>query len=143
MVITGVAGHVPDRNQRLVYVDALLPENDECANDTLPPKLKKPGRDGYLIPTWVTNNPPPPHDVPTPANTFSQPIILTKQSVAGKLAAICILTLDKGTPPEQDDYHTFYLRAQARGCPALIMEGDHKVRRYHPHELVKLLEQAW
>ena len=76
-----------------------------------------------------------------PAKTFSEPITLTNQAVAGKLPATYILTVDKGKTPEQDDFYKFYLRAQARGWPVLIMEGDHNVQRSHPQQLVKLIEQ--
>ena len=61
---------------------------------------------------------------------------------ADKLTATYILTVDKGKTPEQDDFYKFYLRAQARGWPVFIMEGDHNVQRSHSRELVKLLERA-
>jgi pimeloyl-ACP methyl ester carboxylesterase len=142
MIITGVADRVPGRIKHVVYIDALLPENGESVNAIISPKLKKPVIDGFVIPTWVTNNPPPPHDVPMPAATFSEPITLTNQAVAQTLPATYILTVDKGRPPEQDDFYRFYERARARGWTTLIMEGDHNVQRSHPVELVKLLEQA-
>jgi len=142
MVITGVADRVPDRIKHVVYLDALLPENGECVNDIISPKLKQPVIDGFIIPSWLQGNPPPPHDVPQSAKTFSEPITLTNQAIAQKLPATYILTVDKGAPPEQDDFYRFYERAKARGWTAEIMEGDHNVQRSHPHELVKLLEQA-
>jgi pimeloyl-ACP methyl ester carboxylesterase len=142
MVITGVADRVPDRIKRVVYLDALLPENGECVNDIISPKLKQPVIDGFSIPSWLQGNPPPPHDVPQSAKTFSESITLTNQTIAQKLPATYILTVDKGAPPEQDDFHRFYERARARGWTSHIMEGDHNVQRSHPHGLVKLLEQA-
>src|SRR5208282_2345856 len=39
MVITGVADRVPDRIQRLVYVDALLPENGERENSIVAKRI--------------------------------------------------------------------------------------------------------
>ena len=98
--------------------------------------------DGFSIPIWVTGNPPPPHDVPQSVKTFSQPITLTNQAVAGKLPTTYILTVEKGKPPEQDDFYRFYQRAQARGWTVHIMEGNHTVERSHPNEVVRLLEQA-
>lgn len=77
-----------------------------------------------------------------PARTFSQPIALTNQAVAGKLPATYILTVDKGQMPEQDAFYPFYRRARARGWKAIIMEGDHNVQRSHPKELAGLIEQA-
>jgi pimeloyl-ACP methyl ester carboxylesterase len=142
MIITGVADCVPGRIQRLVYVDALLPENGECVNDIKPNTIKTSITNGFVIGDWMKGNPPPPHDVPMPAQTFSEPITLTNQADAQKLPVTYILTVDKGKTPEQDDFYKFYLRAKARGWPALIMEGDHNVQRSHPRELVKLIEQA-
>jgi pimeloyl-ACP methyl ester carboxylesterase len=142
MIITGVADRLPDRIQRLVYLDALLPENGENVNGITPPKLKKPVKNGYVIAPWITNSPPPPHDVLQPAKTFSELITLTNQTIAQKLPTTYILTVDKGKSPEQDDFYSFYERARARGWTTPIMEGDHNVQRSHPKELVALIEQA-
>jgi pimeloyl-ACP methyl ester carboxylesterase len=142
MVITGVADRVPDRIRRMVYVDALLPTNGECVNDILPSRFKQPVVNGFVIPTWVTGNPPPPHDVPQPALTFSEPITLTNQTVAGKLPATYILCVEKGQSLNQANYYPFYERAKARGWTTAIMAGDHNVQRSHPRELARLLEPA-
>jgi pimeloyl-ACP methyl ester carboxylesterase len=142
MVITGVADRVPDRIKHVVYLDALLPENGENRNTIIAPRLKKPVKDGFVLATWVTNSPPPPHDVPQPAKTFGEPITLTNQTVAQKLPTTYILTVEQGQSPERDDFYRFYQRAKARGWTTEIMEGDHNVQRSHPNELVKLLEQA-
>jgi pimeloyl-ACP methyl ester carboxylesterase len=142
MVITGVADRVPDRIKHVVYLDALLPENGESVDVILPPKVPRTVKDGFLIPIWVMGNPPPPHDVPQSARTFSEPIAFTNQAIAQKLPATYILTVDRGKAPEQDDFYRCYERAKARGWTTHIMEGDHNVQRSHPTELVKLLEQA-
>jgi pimeloyl-ACP methyl ester carboxylesterase len=142
MVITGVADRVPDRIKHLIYVDAILPENGESVDTIMPSRIKFPVVDGLIPPAWVKGNPPPPHDVPMSARSFSQPITLTNQPAARNVHTTYILTVDKGRPPEQDDFYRFYQRAQARGWPALIMEGDHNVQRSHPQELVRLIEHA-
>jgi len=142
MIITGVADRVPGRIQRLVYVDALLPENGESVDDIKPNTIKTTITNGFVIGDWMKGNPPPPHDVPMPSRTFSEPITLTNQAVAGKLPATYILTVDKGKTPEQVDFYKFYSRAKTRNWPVFIMEGDHNVQRSHPQQLVKLLEQA-
>lgn len=143
MVITGVADRVPDRIRRLVYVDAFVPNNGESANEIHHHTgIDLPVTNGFVIPIWLKGNPPPPHDVPHPAKTFSEPISLTNQAAAGKLPVTYILTVDKGRTPEQDDFYPFYQRAQTRGWTTLIMEGDHNVQRSHPKELVALVEQA-
>ncbi len=143
MVITGVADRVPDRIRRLVYVDAFVPNDGECANAIRGHTgIDQPITNGFVIPTWMTNSPPPPHDVPHPAKTFSQPISLKNQALAAKLPTTYILTVDKGKTPEEDEFHPFYQRAQARGWTTIIMEGDHNVQRSHPKELVALIERV-
>ncbi len=142
MVITGVADRVPDRIKHVVYVDALLPEDGENVDEIRPQAIKFSITNGFVIGGWMKDDPPPPHDVPQSAKTFTEPITLTNQAIAQKLPATFILTVDKGKTPEQDDFYRFYERAKARGWTTHIMEGDHNVQRSHPVELAKLLEQA-
>ena len=143
MVITGVADRVPDRIRRVIYLDAFLPENGESADSIRGHTgIDLPVKDGFIIPPWIKGSEPLPHDVPQPAKTFSEPIVLKNQAVAGRLPATYILTVDRGKPPEQDAFFNFYGRAKARGWTTLIMEGDHNVQWSHPKELVDLLESA-
>jgi pimeloyl-ACP methyl ester carboxylesterase len=144
MVITGVADRIPERLRHVVYVDALLPTNGESV-DTLRPRgpHSPPVIDGFSVPSWIAGKTGPRNDVPQSIKTFTQPISLTNQAIAGKLPTTYILTVDKGKTPEQDDFYSSYQRAQARdGWQALTMEGDHNVQRSHPKELVTLLEAA-
>ncbi len=145
MVITGVADRIPDRIKHVVYLDALLPENGESSDTCRPVRanhFKIPITDGFIIPPWVKGNSSPPHDVPQPAKTFSQPITLTNQAVAKKIPTTYILAVDPGKTPEQDDFYPCYQRAQARDWPVIVIESDHNVQRSHPEELRKLLEEA-
>ena len=66
---------------------------------------------------------------------------MTNQAAAVKLPATYILTVDAGTPDEQDDFYPFYQRAQARGWPAIIMQADHNPQRSHADGLAVVLEQ--
>jgi pimeloyl-ACP methyl ester carboxylesterase len=142
MVITGVADRVPDRIKEVVYVDALLPKNGESVKSVIARRILQPVKDGFITAPWVNGNSPPPHDVPMPAQCFSEPITLTNQEAAMKLHATYILTVAPGKKPEQDDFYPCYVRAKSYGWPAWIMEGDHNVQRSHPQELVQLLEKA-
>ena len=150
MVVTGVADRVPDRISRLVYLDAVLPENGESldtafGNATGTPGLPLKGRverDGFLIPTWLKPDAPLPHDVPHSVKTFHDPVHLAHVEALRKIPTVYILTVDKGQPAEKDTFYPFYQRAKARGIPAWIMEGDHNVQWSHPNELAKLLEKA-
>ena len=139
MVVTGVADRVPERIKRVVYLDAMLPENGESVGAIMPRRLPFDAPNGFIVPSWVKGNPPPPHDVPMPAKCFSQPLVLTGTA---NVAASYILTVDAGKQPPEDDFYKFYQRAQARSWPARIMAGDHNVQRTHPQELARLLEQA-
>ena len=141
MVITGVADRVPDRIKRLVYIDAFLPENGDSVEKPFGwPKI--PIKDGYLTVPWLTNTPPPPHDVLMPARAFSQPINLTNQAVALELPATYILAVDPGTNLEQAHFYLSYCRAKSRGWPLHVIASDHNVQRSHPHELVKFMEAS-
>lgn len=143
MVITGVADRVPDRIKHVVYLDAFAPENGESAYSILGRTgIDRPVTNGFVIPTWVKGNPPPPHDVPMPSQCFSEPITLTNQAAAARLPVTYILAVDPGKTPEQDAFYRFYERAKARGWKTVVIESDHNVQRSHPQELVKLLEQA-
>ncbi len=143
MVITGVADRVPDRIKHVIYLDAFLPENGESADNIRAGMgLDMPVKDGFIMPVWLKGNEPLPHDVPHPAKTWSEPIVLKHQDVARKLPTTFILTVDQGKQPRQDEFYRFYERARARGWPVIIMEGDHNVQWSHPKELVRLLEQV-
>lgn len=57
MVITGVAAEVPERIARLIYYDAFVPDDGDCALDLLPPHiaehfvaLAQSEGDGWLMP---------------------------------------------------------------------------------------------
>ena len=142
MVITGVADRVPDRIKRLVYIDALLPENGESVDGIKPNAIKTSVVNGFVVGDWMKGNPPPPHDVPQSARTFSEPITLTNQAVAQKLPTTYIFLVAKGQTLDQANFYRFYQRAKARGWTTHVIESDHNVQRSHPQELVKLLEQA-
>jgi pimeloyl-ACP methyl ester carboxylesterase len=143
MVITGVVDRVPERIQHVVYLDAFLPEDGESLNTAG-------GRDrgqrqesnGFIVPEWLDEDQPLPHDVPHPAKTLNEPISLTNQEAARKLPTTYILTADNPEEPDQDGFYSFYERAGDRGWSVHIMEGDHNVQWSRPKELVELLEQA-
>jgi pimeloyl-ACP methyl ester carboxylesterase len=142
MVVTGVADRVPERIKRLVYLDAFVPENGECANEIRGKTgIDQPVKDGFVVPVWLKGNEPLPHDVPHPAKTFSEPIVLKNQEAARKIPTTYILTVESGRPPERDEFYTFYRRAIDRGWKTCIMEGGHNVQWSHPRELILLLEQ--
>jgi pimeloyl-ACP methyl ester carboxylesterase len=141
MVVTGVADRVPDRIKRLIYLDAIVPEHGESANQALG-NLGRDTTNAFIAPFWLKGNEPVPHDVPHPARTFSQPITLKNQDAARKIPTTYILTVDPGQEPQRDTFFKCSERAKARGWPVLVMEADHNPQWSKPQELVELLEKA-
>ncbi|MBI2812952.1 MAG: alpha/beta fold hydrolase [Opitutae bacterium] len=139
MVITGVADRIPERIARLVYLDAFVPENGESVMAMHKTAALQVEKDGFIIPTWVKPGKPFPIDVPHPRKTFSDPITLNNQTVAARIPATYILTVEKGGKPEDDAFFPAAERARARGWPVLIMEGDHNPHWRQPVALAELL----
>jgi pimeloyl-ACP methyl ester carboxylesterase len=138
MVISGVAEKVPDRIGRMIYIDALLPNDGESVDDVFPRGRDMPRANGFIPFNWATN-PTPPMDVPQPAKTFSDKITLNNPAAA-KIPVTYVLTVDQGNQPSQDEFYSFYQRAIARGYKTAIMTGPHNVQRDMPKETAKLLE---
>ncbi len=146
MVISGVAQRVPDRIARLVYLDAILPNDGESlvtARGERPGSLDlaKMTRDGFLIPFWVRPDKPHPFDVPHPLKTFTDPVEL-KNPAAQKIPALYILTVEPGKQPEEDEFWPFAERARARGWPVVEMAGDHNPQWRQPAATVEVLAGA-
>ena len=141
MVITGVADRVPDRIRRLVYVDAFVPNDGESVMsfgrarvDWLKPMIKG----DFIVPPWVKPKQPPPHDVPQPLKTFTEPIAL-KNKAALKLPATYILTVEAGKEAKDDDFWPHAQRARERGWPVLQLTADHNAQWSAPEALVEML----
>lgn len=141
MIISGVADRVPERIAKLIYLDAILPNDGESAlqamgrsGDWISPML----RDGMLVPGWVTPGKPHPFDVPHPAKTFTEPLAL-KNPARERIPAVYILTVDPGRKPQEDDFWGCAERARARGWPVTIMEADHNPQWRKPVETAELL----
>lgn len=143
MVITGAADRVPDRIRRLVYVDAMVPENGERVIDIMGPGMpdfvKKHTRKGFIVPPWGRPDAPPPRDTPQPARTFTDRLRLNNPA-ARSLPATYILTIDAGKTA--DDFDRFAERARQRGWPVVRMVANHVPERSAPEELAGLLVSA-
>jgi pimeloyl-ACP methyl ester carboxylesterase len=142
MVITGVADRVPARINRLVYVDAFVPNDGESVmsfaggsrGDWLKPMIKG----DYIVPIWVKPEQPPPHDVPQPLKTFTESISL-KNKAGLKLPATYILTVDAGKDAKDDDFWFHAQRAKERGWSVLQLTADHNAQWSAPEALVEML----
>jgi len=141
MVISGVADRVPDRIKRLVYLDAMVPNDGESVTTLLPRAgdfIKQMTKGDYLVPPWVKPDQPPPHDVPQALKTFTDPIAL-KNEAARKLPATYILTVEKGKEAKDDDFFAQSQRAKERGWSMLVLTSDHNPQWSAPEALVEML----
>ena len=141
MVITGVADRVPDRIRRLVYLDAMVPNDGDSVVSMLKARgdfIKQMTKGDYLVPPWVKPDQPPPHDVPQSLKTFTDPIVL-KNEAARKIPATYILTVEKGKEARDDDFFAHSQRAKERGWSMLQLTSDHNPQWSAPEALVEML----
>jgi pimeloyl-ACP methyl ester carboxylesterase len=144
MVITGVADRMPDRIERLIYLDAMLPENGESVTSiesARGPPLADKSQDGFIAPWWVKPGKPYPKDVPHPVKTLNDPLKL-QHPFAGSVRGIFILTVEKGHAAEDDDFAFAANRAKARHWPVLQMEGDHNPHWFQPEATARIVDEA-
>ena len=139
MVISGVADRVPDRIRRLVYLDAMVPNDGESIVSIVKSDfIKQMTKGDYIVPPWVKADQPPPHDVPQALKTFTDPIVL-KNDAARKLPATYILTVEKGKDAKDDDFFAQSQRAKERGWAMLQLTSDHNPQWSALDALVEML----
>ena len=141
MVISGVADRVPDRIKRLVYLDAMVPNDGDSVSSMIRGGgdfIKQMTKGDYIVPSWVKPEQPPPHDVPQSLKTFTDPIVL-KNDAARKLPATYILTVEKGKEAKDDDFFAQSQRAKERGWTMLQLTSDHNPQWSAPEALVEML----
>lgn len=140
MVISGVADRIPDRIRRLVYLDAMVPNDGESVSSLFDRRdfIKNMTKGDYLVPPWVKPDQPPPHDVPQAVKTFTDPIVL-KNEAARKLPATYILTVEKGKEAKDDDFFSQSQRAKERGWSLLQLTSDHNPQWSAPEALAEML----
>jgi len=142
MVITGVMDRVPDRIKRVVFLDAMAPNDGESGNAAWG---RKPTEEelatGFTVPRWVKPGAPLPHDVPHPVGTMNEPVSY-KNPAALKLPVTYILMVEPGKKPEQAGFFKFSERAKSRGWTVVAMQGDHNAQWHQTKRLVELLEAA-
>jgi pimeloyl-ACP methyl ester carboxylesterase len=141
MVIAGVADRIPRRIRHLVYLDAYLPDSGETAlalaESIGATSLRSRARNGFIMPTGVTDVRAIPRDVPHPLRTFTDTLHLSNPA-ARNLPATYILTYEPAREP--DAFQRFADRARARGWTVLRMEADHVPNRSAPLALRRVLE---
>jgi pimeloyl-ACP methyl ester carboxylesterase len=149
MVITGVADRIPDRIRRLVYVDAILPEDGESLVAAVRAtsianrvgSMLESAKNGAIVPSWVKPGASPPSDVPHPAKTFTEPLKLGNPS-GRRIPGTYILTVDPGKAEASDDFAPFGQRAKSRGWTYRVIQADHTPERSAVSELTTLLRSV-
>ena len=146
MVIAGVADRVPDRIGRMVYFDAIVPEDGESVSSLLGDAIDTMATAGgggaepwQLVPRWVPPGKSPPVDVPQSILTFTELIVLDNPE-ATRIPATFILTVESGK--EVDDFDVFADRARDRGWKVVKMEGGHNPQWFQPKAFVDVLLQV-
>lgn len=144
MVISGVADRIHDRIKKLVFLDAMVPNDGETVMNLMDPKgerMKPMIQGDYVVPPWVKPDQKPPKDVPHPLKTFTEPIVL-KNALALNIPGIYILTVDPGKKAEEDAFALSAQRARERGWVVQHMTADHNPQWSAPGELVDMLLKA-
>ncbi|MBL9175313.1 MAG: alpha/beta fold hydrolase [Verrucomicrobiales bacterium] len=151
MVATGVMEEVPQLLKRVVFLDAVLPDDGEsfvAFNEAMGMNLpEKPGT-GYLtLGGAFAFGKEPPSDVPQSWKTFTEPVAF-RNPMSRKLPATFVFFLDRDQNPEvlipgNDESkfrHTVWKRLTARGWKIEKFKGDHVSERSHPAELAAFLD---
>lgn len=142
MVVTGVADSIPDRINKLIYLDAFAPDNGESLFSILGAAgegMKQRAVNGFVAPWWVKAGKLPPVDVPHPVKTLTDPVTLTNPARL-KIPTTYILTVEKGKEAKDDGFASQAERARQRGWPVLQLEADHNPQWFTPKTLMAMIE---
>ena len=132
------AARVPDRIRRVVYVDAILPENGRSVADVVGGWIVEGAANGVVIPSWSDPERPIPRDVPHPLRTLTDTVHLELDEAT--VPATYILTEEPDRLP--DFFEPFAVRASALGWTVRRMQADHVPERSAPEALTSLLLEA-
>ncbi|MGB7344775.1 MAG: alpha/beta hydrolase [Pirellulaceae bacterium] len=140
VVASGVADAIPNRINRVMYLDAHLLDDGETylshhpdMQSQLTKRANEDG-DGWLIPVDWQNSV---RDVPHPLATLTQPIEL-KNEAAKTIPSTYWLFTDGGKA-ENDSRFTYYQRAKQRGWPVRTFTWGHNPQRSIPKEIASEL----
>lgn len=142
-VITGVADSIPERISKLIYLDAILPNDGESVITSRMDGRTGPehqSTNGFVVPNWINERDPLPHDVPQSLKTFTTPV-KRQNPLAMALPTTYIFTVDDIKHPERDYFYFFAKRARRRGWKVITMEADHNPQLSKIPELLSLLER--
>jgi len=143
-VVTGAAERIPERIRKLVYLDALIPEDGQAVINLYPRDIAellsqyvKSGGDGWRYP------PPEPKRDPRfadhPARTMFEPLTLANHR-ARTIPRAYIYCTDKGEAgPQHQGIIQTAVRVRAAGWPFYEINTGHHPMQTAPEELVRIL----
>lgn len=144
MVISAVADSIPERIKKMVYLDAIIPEDGYNALESLginPAEASSRfniDRSG-IIPTWVKDTTKMPRDVSHPLSTFTQKIRL-KNNKRLALPTTYIFTYESAKGGiEKDDFYPFYEKALKNKWKTVKLEASHNPQIDKLDQLVHIL----
>ena len=151
MVVTGVADLIPEKIHTLVYLDAFVPENDQCLFDFQPDELRAQklqeaaAQNGGLTPIsaetfhvnpgdvdWVNSK-----TVHQPIHTMDQPVRLTGGLKRLRRKRVFILASGYSEGPFKPFYEKLH---KDPNWETYKIESGHHIMLDKPHELVEILE---
>lgn len=144
VVVTGVADSIPERIKRVVYLDAIIPDDGKSVVESLGMDANNLSNrfkiDGQtIVPTWVKDTNKTPHDVPHPIGTFTQKISL-KNDKRLSLPTTYILTYENERGGEEkDDFYRFYQKALKNNWKTHKLEASHNPQIDKLDDLVQIL----
>jgi len=144
MVISGVADSIPERIKKIVYIDAIVPDNKMSVVESLGIKpneisAKFQVKENTIIPTWVKDQRKTPRDVPHPIATFTQKIKLNNSNRLA-IPTTYIFTFEKSKGGEEaDDFYPFYKKAEHNNWKIYKLEASHNPQIDKLEELVQIL----
>lgn len=144
MVITGVADSLPDRIKKVVYLDAIIPEENKSAIQSLGMEESQASNsfkvsDGVIVPAWVRDTTITPRDVPHPVATFVQPLAYSAARLSN-IPKTYIFTYENSRGgKEKDDFYRFYQRAKNENWKIVELEASHNPQIDKLQELVAIL----
>lgn len=142
VVVTGVADSIPSRIKKLIYIDAILPDNGESVESIMGSAKEGPFKNvnGFVVPPWLREGQASPKDVPHPYKTWTDKIVLNNP-LRLKIPTTYILTVEKGKEAKDDDFAAQADKAKKKNWTILQLEADHNAQWSAPKELVKMLEE--
>ncbi|WP_159634472.1 alpha/beta hydrolase [Sphingobacterium composti Ten et al. 2007 non Yoo et al. 2007] len=144
MVVTGVADSIPNRIKKIVYLDAIIPEENQSAvqalgmDETNAEQAFK-VENGVIVPPWVKDTTKTPRDVPHPIATFIQPLRYSANKLNDCPITYIFTYQNEFGGKEKDDFYRFYVKAKEKNWKIVEMEASHNPQIDKLNELVAIL----